>query len=95
MRRNILAALVALGALAPLFSACFEGLDTALYYCDENGQCPDLPTTVCHEEHNLCVCPKPGHLFCDRTGVCELREVCHPPPCHTSDAGDADAPDGD
>lgn len=60
------------------------------YHCDETNNCADFPTTVCREEYNLCVCPKPNHTFCEKFRSCVPIEECHPdagPVCNCGGGG--------
>ncbi len=93
MKRKILAALAVLAAIVTLSSACFDDLDSSIPYCDETNNWADLPTTVCDESTNLCICPTKGDIYCYKPGKCVPYDVCTPPP--PCDPGDAGAPDGD
>jgi uncharacterized membrane protein YgcG len=64
------------------------------YWCDETHNCADVPTTVCLEEHNFCVCPDPSHVYCPAFVSCVPDAQCFPEDHPECGAGDGSVDGG-
>jgi hypothetical protein len=80
---------LALGVLMVSTTTCSSKYtDNVIIYCHDTNNCADYPGTSCNGE--LCVCPRPGLLWC--RGGCWPKETCRFPQKECDTAADCPQP---